>query len=114
LEIRGRGYNMGIGDAMPIQNLEDLLKDKKVTVKLPILLFSIVLNESEKLRQENPGFTVSQVMANNPVWIGLEVEVLAKPGNDKTLKTLRIGTDSSLKTDEIRIVYYDPEEVKAF
>lgn len=99
---------------MIIQNLEELLKEKTVEVANPILLYAIVLSESKKLRDDCQRYTVSQVSANNEDWVGLEMQVLQESSDAQTYKSLTIVSDSSLDRFKIKLVYYDPLEVKAF
>lgn len=99
---------------MSAQNLEELLKEKTITITHPLLLFIIVLTESRNLRNEGKLYTVNQVLANNESWAGLEVHVLSENPNTNVLKDLRIVHDPNLKPDELKIIYYDPEEVKEF
>jgi hypothetical protein len=101
-------------EACMATDLEDLLKMRTIYVHERAVLYLLVLDTSQKLREENLGFTISKIFSSNPFWVGKSVKVLPDPTTNEISKTVTVELDKSLQPDQMEVVYYDAFEVKDF
>lgn len=99
---------------MPVSDLDDLLKDKTVTLHPRSKLYLAILDQAQFLRNEKPGMTIAQIESSNDTWVGKNVAVLPDPRSGDLTKTLRIQPVAGLELRQLKIYYYDANEVEQF
>ena len=99
---------------MPVTDLEELLKDKIVALDPTSRLYLAILVQAQILRDEKPGMTIARIESSNHDWVGKNVAVLPDPRSGDLTKTLRIQPVAGLKQLELKIFYYDANEVERF
>lgn len=99
---------------MTAQDLEELLKEKLVDMPSEENLYTFILDQAQILRDEKPGFTISQIESSNESLVGKNVAVLPDPRFGEISKSVRIQPKAGLKPKQLKITYYDANEVQEF
>lgn len=99
---------------MTASDLEYLLKEKVVDVPVEANLYLFILDQAQALRNERPGFTISQIESSDDTWVGKSVAILPDPRSGEISKSIRIQPKVGLKPRQLKIIYFDVKEVEEF